>query len=125
MNPALLATDSRPLQTGPKWIINQSADLTWFIGSGLVGYIALALLWLGAPLQPIYLVWLLGVDGPHVIATVSRTYFDRCERKRLGWWLWIIIPFLLIGPVMSFFGQLTLFYLFAVCWQHFHIAKQH
>src|SRR3954447_26004162 len=125
MPSALGANGARSPRLSPRWIISQSADLTWFIGSGLVGYLALVLLWAGAPLQPIYLLWMLGIDGPHVVATVSRTYFDRCERKRLGWWLWIIVPFVLVGPVMAMFGQRDLFYLFAVCWRHFHIAKQH
>src|SRR5260370_25154391 len=61
----------------------------------------------------------------HVVATVTRTYFDREERKRLGWALWSIVPFLAAGPVMVALGQAALFYLSAVCWQHFHIAKQH
>ena len=59
------------------------------------------------------------------MATVTRTYLDKRERKRLGWFLWIIVPFCFIGPVMAWAGQASLFYLFAVCWQHYHIAKQH
>jgi len=108
-----------------RWIISRRADLTWFIGSGFAGYTALGLMWAGFPILPIYLLWLVAIDGPHVIATVTRTYVDRCERERLGWWLWIIFPFLLVGPAMAMAGQLALFYLFAICWQHFHIAKQH
>jgi hypothetical protein len=50
---------------------------------------------------------------------------DKRERKRLGWFLWIIVPFCVIGPLMVWAGQASLFYLFAVCWQHYHIAKQH
>ena len=107
------------------WIINQKEDLTWFIGSGLVGYLALALMVAGFPVQPLYIIWMFGVDGPHVLATVTRTYFDRNERTQLGWWLWIIVPFLAIGPIAVALGSSALFYLFAICWQHFHIAKQH
>ena len=28
------------------------------------------------------------------------------------------------GPVAGYFGLLSLFFLFAVCWPHFHIVKQ-
>ncbi len=79
----------------------------------------------GVPLLPLQVVWLFGVDGPHVLSTVTRTYFDRAERKTLGWWLWIVFPLLLVGPVMALAGQAALFFLVAFCWQQFHVAKQH
>ena len=79
----------------------------------------------GFPFTPIYLTWFLFVDGPHVMGTITRTYLDKRERRRLGWFLWVVVPFVLIGPVMVWAGQASLFYLFAVCWQHYHIAKQH
>jgi hypothetical protein len=110
---------------GPAWIISQRADLTWFIGSSLAGYLALVLMLAGFPVFPLQVIWMLGIDGPHVLATVTRTYFDRQARQELGPALWIIVPFLLIGPLAGLFGQLSLFFLFAVCWQHFHIVKQH
>jgi hypothetical protein len=50
---------------------------------------------------------------------------DKQERKRLGWFMWLIVPFCVVGPLMVWAGQGSLFYLFAVCWQHYHIAKQH
>jgi hypothetical protein len=112
-------------QPSPAWIISQRDDLIWFIGSALVGYLALAMMMGGFPVFPIQVIWMLGVDGPHVLATVTRTYFDREARRELGPALWTIVPFVLIGPVAGYFGQLSLFFLFAVCWQHFHIVKQH
>jgi hypothetical protein len=107
------------------WIISRRDDLVWFIGSAAIGYLALALMAVGFPITLIYLLWLVGVDGPHVIATVTRTYFDKQERKRLGWFLWVIVPLIMAGPLMVWTGQSSLFFLFAVCWQHYHIAKQH
>jgi hypothetical protein len=107
------------------WIISRRDDLLWFIGPAAIGYMALALLAAGFPITPIYLAWFLFVDGPHVMGTVTRTYLDKRQRERLGWFLWVIVPFLLIGPVMVWAGQSSLFFLFAVCWQHYHIAKQH
>lgn len=125
---AISATGISPGVAAPvrtNWIISRRDDLIWFIGSGALSYLALAMMAAGFPITPIYLIWMMGVDGPHVIATVTRTYFDRQERQRLGWLLWSIVPFLVIGPGMVALGQASLFYLFAVCWQHFHIAKQH
>ncbi len=108
------------------WIISRRDDLTWFVGSALVGYLALGLMSVGFPLRLIYFVWFVGIDGPHVIATVTRTYFDKQERARLGWLLWALLPLALVGPVKwQRWGQASLFFLLAVCWQHFHIAKQH
>ena len=107
------------------WIINQREDLTWFIGSGLIGYLAIALMTAGFPVEPLYILWMFGIDGPHVLATVTRTYCDKNERQQLGIWLWILVPFLLLGPLAVSLGYTSLFYLFAICWQHFHIAKQH
>jgi hypothetical protein len=110
---------------GANWIISRREDLVWFIGPAAIGYLALALMAAGFPITPIYLTWFLAVDGPHVMGTVTRTYLDKQERRRLGWFLWIVVPFTLIGPLMVWAGQASLFYLFAVCWQHYHIAKQH
>ena len=107
------------------WIINQREDLTWFIGSGLVGYFAIALMIAGCPVELLYILWMFGVDGPHVLATVTRTYCDKNERAKLGPWLWILVPFIAIGPIAVGLGYGSLFFLFAVCWQHFHIVKQH
>ncbi len=107
------------------WIISEKQDLTWFIGSSLAGYLALAMMAAGFPLTPLFLVWLIGIDGPHVLATFTRTYFDKVERKRLGPVLWVIVPAMLVGPIAVAAGQESLFYLAAVSWLHFHIAKQH
>jgi hypothetical protein len=71
------------------------------------------------------LIWFFGIDGPHVWATASRTYFDRQERHRLGSLLWVVAPAMLIGPVMVAVGAGGLFYILAISWLHFHIAKQH
>jgi hypothetical protein len=108
-----------------RWIISRRQDLIWFIGSALISYFALGLMALGVGVALIQLIWFFGVDGPHVQSTVTRTYFDRAERARLGWYLWIPVPLLLLGPAMVWAGLASLFFLFAVCWQQFHIVKQH
>jgi|SRR5579883_371528 len=128
MSTSVLIPPAAPQLSSPwrtNWIISRRDDLTWFIGPAAISYIAYGLMASGFPITLIYLIWLVGIDGPHVIATVTRTYFDKQERKRLGWFLWIIVPLTLAGPLMVWAGQASLFYLFAVCWQHYHIAKQH
>jgi len=107
------------------WIISAREDMRWFIGSAAISYVALALLAAGFPPEPLVLFWLVGVDGPHIAATVTRTYFDQRERTRLGRWLWIPLPMLFIGPLAVAAGLASWFFLFAVSWQHFHIVKQH
>lgn len=124
ISPGLAQPIARP-GTGTNWIISRRDDIVWFIGPALISYLALSLMAAGCPLTPIYLTWFLAIDGPHVMATVTRTYLDKSERQRLGWFLWTIVPLCCIGPVMVWAGQGSLFYLFAVCWQHYHIAKQH
>ena len=111
--------------SGTRWIISKHDDLVWFVGTALVGYLAIGLMTAGVPLALLTAVWILGVDGPHVTGTVTRTYFDRQERRRLGWLLWALVPLLFIGPLAVYVGQSALFFLFAVCWQHYHITKQH
>ena len=113
----------RPLAAN--WIISGREDLTWFIGPALISYLVLALMATGFPLTPLYLIWLLGIDGPHVLATVTRTYFDPAERKRLGRWLWVVVPAAMLGPVLVVAGAEPFFYIFAISWLHYHIAKQH
>jgi len=119
------AAESTARSSGTRWIISRQDDLIWLIGTALVGYLALGLLSAGVSLTLLTAVWLLGVDGPHVCGTVTRTYFDKQERRRLGWLLWALVPMLFIGPIAVYAGQGALFFLFAVCWQHYHITKQH
>ncbi len=125
MGTQTIELSAAPAVAHSNWIISEREDLTWFIGSSLAGYLAMALMAAGFPLTPLFLVWLIGIDGPHVVATVTRTYFDKVERKVLGPALWMIVPAMLVGPIAVAAGHPQLFYLFAVSWLHFHIAKQH
>lgn len=128
MSSAAVATLSQPASpTGPptRWIISRREDLTWFIGSALGGYLALALIWAGVPILPIQFIWYFALDNPHVVATTTRTYFDRAERRKLGWFLWVPIPLLALGPLAVWAGYADLFFVFAFCWQQLHVTKQH
>ena len=121
------ASTALPTQqsSATRWIISQREDLTWFIGSALAGYLAIALMAAGFPVMPIQFVWFFVIDSPHVLATATRTYLDKEERRKLGWLLWIPLPLLLVGPAMAFAGKVSIFFMFAFCWQQFHVTKQH
>src|SRR5258706_15158897 len=104
MSPAMAPTlGAQPFRTN--WIISRRDDLTWFIGPAAISYLAFALMAAGFPITLIYFIWFVGVDGPHVIATVTRTYFDRQERKRLGRVLLVIVPPIPGGPGVVGRGQ--------------------
>lgn len=123
MSTAILTSDA---VTSPQWIISKREDLTWFVGSSLIGYFALAALFAGFPATTFVLVWGLALNGPHLFTTATRTYFDKSARQRLGWRLWLIVPFLLVGPVMYLAGMFGLFFLALVIgWGQYHTAKQH
>src|SRR6202789_1938743 len=108
-----------PQPVAAKWIISRGGELTWFIGHAIISYAVLALMAAGFPITPLYLIWLLGIDGPHVLATMTRTYFDPAERHRLGRWLWVVIPAAMLGPVLVAAGAESLFYIFAISWLHY------
>jgi hypothetical protein len=125
MSTANILTPSYAVSTtSPGWIISKRDDLTWFIGGSAVGYAALLALMAGFPILTAMLIWNLAIDGPHVFATASRTYFDKVARQRLGWRLWMIIPFALVGPVLWVSGPGSLV-LLVITWAQYHVAKQH
>src|SRR5262249_23331851 len=117
------------------WMISQKDDLIWFIGSVLSSYVLLfANLKFGVALSILVWIWALGFDGPHVFATLSRTYADRDEMQRRrklfrGSLLWF-----LLGPTMVVLGWLNFlgtnlwgpaFFVFASLWAYYHLVKQH
>jgi len=108
-----------------QWIIGKRDDLFWFIASALFGYLALVGIAAGFSVLTALIIWNLLIDGPHVFATATRTYLDHESRARLGWRLWSVIPFLLIGPAMWAFGFSHLFLVAVISWAQYHIAKQH
>lgn len=112
-----------------KWIIGKRDDLIWFIGSALLGYFLLALL-AGAPQSrsvgtSLAFVWTVLISGPHFFATASRTYFDADSRKKLGGFLWLIIPLALAPVLLSLVGLGKPLFVFGMAWGTYHITKQH
>jgi hypothetical protein len=115
------------------WITGRTFDLTWYIFACLTSYAMIYLhVGLGVSAMLLWWFWILSVDGPHVFATLSRTYFDSQEwgeRQKLFWWslLWF-----LPGPVFLFltiYTQKSAFYLaflaFASVWAYWHVVRQH
>jgi hypothetical protein len=114
-----------PISTSSPWLISRGQDLTWFLGPSLISYAAIAALALGVPAPLLFFAWIFLLDGPHVIATATRTYIDDQQRRRLGLLLWVIVPAVLMGPILVGLGLGQWFLFFAISWQAWHVAKQH
>lgn len=134
-----LALDSKSERLSMNWIVDQKADLLWFIGGSLTAY---AMLFLHAGLHVnmvmVWFLWVMFLDSPHFFGTYLRTYFDREEfqaRKKLligslGW--------LLVGPaavglsyllyrfdIENYNRPFFLFLLFFNLWAYWHVVRQH
>jgi hypothetical protein len=123
----------KELAISTNWITGRRFDLLWYIFACLASY-AMIYLHVGLGVSAILLwwFWIISVDGPHVFATLSRTYFDQqewTERRALFWWslLWFLPgPFLLFLTISM---QTTLpyfaFLAFASLWAYWHVVRQH
>lgn len=128
---ALPAEQAPP--AAPAWIIGRTSDLTWLIGGVLVAYALLAAhLFLGVAAVTIYMLWVLAIDGPHVFATLSRTYLDsgeRAARARLLRWSLCLFA---LGPASVGLSVVAgqrlpydLFLTFGSLWAYWHVVRQH
>lgn len=116
-----------------RWIVSSRFDLAWFFGGAAISLVVLALFF-GAhlPIVPLYWIWLLGFDGPHIGAAFTRTYLDREEwRERPGMLLVSLLSFA-IGPVFLAANLITgsqepfLIYLgLATFYAYYHVVRQH
>lgn len=122
-----------PLSLRFAWIDGPRVDLTFYIGGALLGWAALlAHAVAHVPATMLYLFWILFLDGPHLWATISRTYLDREERSTrrallLGALAWAALP---VGTIV--WGHLTgqrlpwaLFLAFVQTWAYWHVVRQH
>src|SRR4051794_19940094 len=109
-----------------RWVISGRDDLVWFIGSVTVSYLFLYLYAGGLiPLLPMMAVWAVGIDGPHVFGTISRTYLDRSEWKNRKRLLLGSLLFFLVGPLLVTLGFSIEFFFVAALWAYYHLVKQH
>lgn len=110
-----------------RWIIGRGVDLSLVIGSSAAGYLYLFLyLALHVPIGYLWWFWSVGLDGTHIFATASRTYFDseaRARQKRLL--LGSAVVFFSLGPLMVLAGLKGWLALLVGVWAYYHVVKQH
>jgi len=83
------------------WIVSPRADLLWFIGGALGGYLLLYLhAGLGLDMITVWFLWVVLLDSPHFFGTYSRTYFDREEWQRRRKLLLGSLAWFLVGPAV-------------------------
>lgn len=130
MNAVSLAAATPPRVN---WLVNRRHDLISTVG-GLAASLALLGLHVGLGVSGLVLwwVWVLSLDGPHIFATLSRTYLDRRERLMrrrllLGSLAWFAAGPLVLG-VSVLLGHrvpFDLFLAFAGIWAYWHVVRQH
>ncbi len=131
--PILAARRRAAPSDGPTWIIGRSADLGFLIGGALLAYGLLAAhLFLGITAVTIYMAWILAIDGPHVFATLSRTYLDDEERAARRALLRGSLAFFLLGPATVGVSALVgtrlpydVFLIVCTAWAYWHVVRQH
>jgi len=130
---AVLPPATPPAPRRVAWLDGPRVDLPFYIGSALIGWAALlAHAVARVPATLLYVFWILFLDGPHLWATISRTYLDREERRtRRGLLLaslaWAALP---LGAIT--WGHLTgqrlpwaIFLAFVQVWAYWHVVRQH
>ncbi len=116
-----------------RWLVDRRHDLLSTVGGTCASLALLALhLWAGVSAIALWWVWVLVLDGPHIFATLSRTYLDRRERESrrllllasLGWFAagpLALGASVLLGTRLPF----DLFLAFAGVWAYWHVVRQH
>ena len=87
---------------------------------------------LGVSAMLLWWFWILSVDGPHVFATLSRTYLDQQEWGARSKLFLLSLLWYLPGP-LAVFGSIYaqtpvpyfLFLAFASLWAYWHVVRQH
>ena len=108
-------------------------DLAYLYGSSALGALVAALVLLRPSwVVPLWWIFTLLADGPHLIATVTRSYLDPRDRRRLGRAAWLAPLWILLGPAALLAGKLTgsgapwqLFLALAGVWSTYHFIRQH
>jgi hypothetical protein len=122
-----------PARPEPAWIIDERSDLLWLLGGVAASYAFIAAhVLLGLPAVLLWWLWIVALDGPHVFATLSRTYLDRQEWSTRGPLLLGSLLWFAAGPAA--FGLSALagspvpfgaFLGLANLWAYWHVVRQH
>ncbi len=87
---------------------------------------------LGVSTMMLWWIWIVTFDGPHIFATISRTYLDRQEWQLRGPLLLGSLLWFLFGPgvlALSIASSSTtpffIFLTFAQLWAYWHVVRQH
>ncbi len=115
-----------------RWIISPTQDRLFLFGGLLVSM----LLTVGAlsttSLAPWWWIWILLLDGPHIFATLARTYLDPEERRSRGRLLTGSLLWFLVGPACLGIALWTgsglsvvIFLTFCNLWAWWHVLRQH
>jgi hypothetical protein len=114
------------------WIVGPWFDGVFFFGSAVIAAVAgLAMLASPSVVAPFWWAWLLLIDGPHLLATYTRTYLDPAEWRRqkvllLASLIWLLPGFVALvatrvsGSSIAF----DLFLLAATVWGWHHNLRQ-
>src|SRR5688572_21302976 len=107
MSSMTTATTAAPQATTERWLVSRRFDLLWFFGGSALALLLPALLWVGVPIAAIFWSWTLLIDGPHIGATLIRTYVDKDEWRTRGPALrWTLLVFL-VGPLFLLVNALS------------------
>lgn len=116
-----------------RWLVGPRFDLTWFFGGAALGLLVVpGLFAAGVPIAALFWAWLLLVDGPHIGATLLRTYLDPEERRaRPRLLAWSLLAFA-AGPLAIGVGVATgskdpfaLFLAVSALYGFYHVVRQH
>lgn len=124
---------SAPAPVRAGWLVDRRHDLLSTVG-GVGASLGLLALHVGGGVSSTLLwwAWVLTLDGPHIFATLSRTYLDRKERAARRRLLWGSLGWFAAGPLA--FGlsagvgsklPLSLFFVVASLWAYWHVVRQH
>ena len=114
------------------WIGGARFDRVVFFGaSALAALVGGVMLALPRTVVLLWWAWLLLLDGPHLLATWTRSYLDPVERRERAGLLWASWLWLLPGPALWALGRalgstapFTGFLGFATLWSWHHAVRQ-
>lgn len=128
---AISLTSAVPLRA--TWLVDRRHDLLSTLGGLGSSLVLLGLhVWGGISGLVLWWAWILALDGPHIFATLSRTYLDRRERETRRRLLLGSLGWFALGPAM--FGvsvavgqrlPFDLFLAFTNIWAYWHVVRQH